>query len=54
MRPVGPIALKLLQLPLGVIEGVAQGKAYMLVSCTIDVETIGLNLRTGDGQLNLD
>jgi hypothetical protein len=47
-RRSGPIVLKLLQLPLGIIEGVSQGKVYILVSCTIDMETVGMDLRTGD------
>jgi hypothetical protein len=50
----GPIVRKLLQLPLGIIEGVAQGKVYILVSCTIDMETVGMDLRTGNDQVNLD
>jgi hypothetical protein len=42
------MVLKLLQLPFGIIEGVAQGKVYILVSCTIDMETVSMDLRTGD------
>jgi hypothetical protein len=46
--------LMLLQLPLGVVEGVAQGKVNIPVSCTIDVEAVGMDLRTGNDQVNLD
>jgi hypothetical protein len=46
-RRFGPIALKFLQLPLGIVEGVAQGKKNILVSCTIDMEAVGMDLRTG-------
>jgi hypothetical protein len=47
-RQPDPIAVQVLQLSLGIIEGIAQGKIYILVSCTIDMETVGMDLRTGD------
>ncbi|MDP9014092.1 MAG: hypothetical protein M3O41_15825 [Pseudomonadota bacterium] len=43
-----------MQLPPGIVEGVAQRKVYILVPCTIDMETVGVDLRTGNDQVNLD
>jgi hypothetical protein len=42
------------QLPLGIVEGIAQGKIYVLVSGAVDMKTVGVDLRTGHGQVNLD
>ena len=46
--------MQVLQLPFGIIEGVAQGKIYILVSSAIGMKTVGVNLRTGHAQVNLD
>ena len=46
--------MQVLQLPFGIIEGVAQGKIYIFMSCAIGMKTVGVNLRTGHAQVNLD
>ncbi len=46
--------MQVLQLPFGVIEGIAQGKIYIFMPCAIGMKTVGVNLCTGHGQVNLD
>ena len=46
--------MQVLQLPFGIVECIAQGKIYILVSCAIGMKTVGVNLRTGHSQVNLD
>jgi len=53
-RRLGPIGPKFLQLLPGIVEGVAQGKVYIPMSCTIDMETVGMDLRARHDQVNLD
>jgi hypothetical protein len=43
-----PIAVQVLQLPLGINEGIAQGKVYIPMSRAIDMKAVGVDLRTGD------
>ena len=48
------IAMQLLQLPLGIMVGVAQGDVDILGCCALDMKTVGVDLRTGHAQVNLD
>jgi hypothetical protein len=46
--------VQVLQLPLGIIKGIAQGEINILVSRTIYVKAVGVDLRTGHDQVNHD
>ena len=46
--------MQVLQLPLGIIEGIAHRKMYILVPSAIDIKAVGVDLRTGYDQVNLD
>jgi len=41
-------------LPLGIVESIAQREIYILVSRAIDMKAVGVNLRAGHHQVNLD
>ena len=53
VRDRAPIAMQALQLPLGGIEGTAQGKVNIIVSCAVHMKTVGMDLRAGHGEVNL-
>jgi hypothetical protein len=46
--------MQALQLALRAIEGIAQGKIDIFVSRPVDMKTVGMDLRTGHGEVNLD
>jgi hypothetical protein len=46
--------MQALQLALRAIEGIAQGKIDILVSRTVDMKTVGMDLRAGHGEVNPD
>jgi hypothetical protein len=41
-------------LPLGIVESIAQREIYILVSRAIDMKAVGVDLRAGHHQVNLD
>src|SRR5208282_1423481 len=47
------LAVQLLELPLGVIERIAQCKIDVLVACAIHLQTVGVDLRARHGQIDL-
>jgi hypothetical protein len=46
--------MQALQLPLGAIEGIAQSGIDIPVTRAVDMKTVGMDLGTGHGQVNLD
>ena len=40
-------------MPLGVIEGVAQGEIDILVPCAIDMKAVGVDVRSGHREIDL-
>lgn len=45
---------QVLQLPLGIVEGIAQRKIDILVPCAIAIEAVGVDLRARHGQIYSD
>jgi hypothetical protein len=46
--------MQILQLPLGIHEGVAQRKINILMPGAVDLATVGVNVRARYGQIDLD
>jgi hypothetical protein len=44
---------EVLQLPLGIVERIAERKVNIVMSCAIDVKAVGMDVRAGHRQVNL-
>jgi hypothetical protein len=45
--------MQVLQLPLGIVEGIAQGHIDVIVCCAIGMKTVGVDLCTRHAQVNI-